>query len=245
MRPGLTIKTGHRSKSVKVSQRPLAVTAVLLLRSPFVGSSRKSRLTRIFSSSSDHHLLVPSCRLKARAGSVMDGGMTKMAIIPTMIHIRPSIRKLGDVSVWKIVFLCASNLQPLPSSPSLDAAHFQKTSGEKTSVGLSQWNDSVEEAETDRQLVALVKVRQVQHLYPTFSDRSLERAIKHTISGIKPPWANPKRPRRSQKLHRLLIPAWAMQRPPQRIMTEGVYRKGPTFLLIKPPGSSAARKVTR
>lgn len=73
-------------------------TAVRLFRSPLVGSSRRSLLTRINSSLSVHHLLVPSLRLKATAGSLIEGAMTNHATIPMMTQIRPSNRNLLHVS---------------------------------------------------------------------------------------------------------------------------------------------------
>jgi hypothetical protein len=76
---------------LKVSLRD---TAVRLLRSPLVGSSRRSRLTKISSSFSVHHLLVPSLRLKAEAGWVIDGDMKKKATMPMIMQIMPSRRNL-------------------------------------------------------------------------------------------------------------------------------------------------------
>jgi hypothetical protein len=69
-------------------------TAVRLLRSPLVGSSRRSLLTKISSSFSVHHLLVPSLRLKAEAGWVIDGDMMKKATMSMRTQIMPSRRNL-------------------------------------------------------------------------------------------------------------------------------------------------------
>lgn len=86
--------TGNRSGVIIVLKISLKLTAVRLFISPLVGSSRSSLLTSIFSSSSVHHLLVPSLRLKAVAGSVIEGDIKNQAATPTRTDISPSSRNL-------------------------------------------------------------------------------------------------------------------------------------------------------
>lgn len=185
---------------------PFKVTAVRLLRSPLDGSSRRRRCTRIFSSSSAHHLLEPSLRLKPAAGSVMKGGITKKAIIPMITQMSPSRRNLTCQSQWRHS-MCERevHLQPLPASPVVDSSHLQNSSSQQSAVDLSNGSDCVENTDSNGQLVCLVEVGQVQNLDPTvslllhFGIEDVDGNIL-TISGINPPWATPIRARSSQKL---------------------------------------------
>lgn len=50
------------------------------------------------------------------------------------------------------------HLQPLPSSPSSHSSHLQNPTSKKRAVYLRDWDSSVEDRQSNRQFVALIKV---------------------------------------------------------------------------------------
>lgn len=66
------------------------------------------------------------------------------------------------------------NIQPFPACPAEYAPHLKKTCGQKSAIDLGYGYDGVEDAYSERKLVFLVKVRQVE--YHFWDEASLHEA---------------------------------------------------------------------